>query len=212
MPYDPHSAILNWLEAVLPVPHEEEAPSPTDRPRKRARLNNRRSRSEGAGDKDRDGASSHLPTPSASASPSASRSRAPKQTTTNTTAAMAPSNNKRSRGRTGPDDDQHLQGDSSVGARPMQPPSSFSQAPSFPASKASKVSNNSSPTRQIRNAGLQPTGFVTASFKDDQQPESLKHLCSSLEFVHAGFGILPRAFRDGVSSHMLVQYPSADQL
>ncbi|KAF5027013.1 hypothetical protein F66182_888 [Fusarium sp. NRRL 66182] len=43
-----------------------------------------------------------------------------------------------------------------------------------------------------------PSGFNTASFKHDPQPDSLKRLCSSLELIHAGFGILPKTLRESL--------------
>ncbi|KAJ5117833.1 hypothetical protein N7448_011465 [Penicillium atrosanguineum] len=79
-------------------------------------------------------------------------------------------------------------------------PSSPSQSRTSPslASKASKISRNSSPTKQLRNAELEETGFSRASLRDDKKPKSLHALAEELKKINGGFGILPKELQDEV--------------
>lgn len=65
-------------------------------------------------------------------------------------------------------------------------------------SKASKYSRNSSPTKQILRAELQPTGFRQSSFAFDPQPRSLQLLSRKLRTTYLGDGILPLSLQDEV--------------
>lgn len=70
-------------------------------------------------------------------------------------------------------------------------------------SKAPKVSRNSSPTKQFRNAEIQETGFRTASFDTDGRmashlPASLRSLLRDLRKIERADGILPEGLHDEV--------------
>lgn len=59
-------------------------------------------------------------------------------------------------------------------------------------------SSRYSPTKQIRHAGLQRTGFRQSSFEFDTQPPSLQTLCRNLRAVYYGDGILPKRLESEV--------------
>lgn len=65
-------------------------------------------------------------------------------------------------------------------------------------SKDSSISRNSSPRKQMANAALQPTGFLTAQFESYPLPPSLKILAQQLHRTNAGVGILPASLRSEV--------------
>jgi hypothetical protein len=75
---------------------------------------------------------------------------------------------------------------------PSRPPSSLAS------SKASKISRNSSPTKQLRYAELEETGFIRASLRDDKKPKSLHALTEELRRINSGFGILPKDLQNEV--------------
>uniref|UniRef100_A0A0B7KKZ3 PD-(D/E)XK nuclease-like domain-containing protein n=1 Tax=Bionectria ochroleuca TaxID=29856 RepID=A0A0B7KKZ3_BIOOC len=71
-------------------------------------------------------------------------------------------------------------------------------------SKAPKVSRNSSPTKQFRNAEIQETGFRTASFDTGGRmashlPASLRSLLRDLRKIERADGVLPECLRDELS-------------
>lgn len=80
-------------------------------------------------------------------------------------------------------------------------PSILSRSSSKTSSNASKITRNSSPTKQLRNAELEETGFLRADLCNDTKPESLDALTADLEKIISGFGILPRDLQDDVRTH-----------
>ncbi|KAL2819475.1 hypothetical protein BJX63DRAFT_439009 [Aspergillus granulosus] len=66
-------------------------------------------------------------------------------------------------------------------------------------SKVSKLTRRSSPTKQLRNAELEETGFLRADFRYDTKPELLDELTMKLEKTDRGFGILPNSLRDNLA-------------
>ncbi|KND86762.1 hypothetical protein TOPH_08625 [Tolypocladium ophioglossoides CBS 100239] len=165
--------ISSWL-ASISAPGVAEAPCPIEaRPRKRVRQE-ARSNVDGLtrvaspfNDARESGALIHLSTPSVSAS---SPPNFPQQHRL----AMSSSPSKRRR-------DEDLEDSYSVASS-----SSY-----YPSSSRHPGPSRSSPTKQIRHAGLQRTGFRQASFEFDPQPPSLQSLCQSLRLIHYGDGILP---------------------
>lgn len=101
----------------------------------------------------------------------------------------------------------------SPSAAPIRSSASRLSSPSkTSSSNVSKVSRNSSPTKQFRNASIQETGFSRASFDDDQPPKSLDALAQSLRRINEGCGILPKGLRGDVRTisyvmHQLPGYP-----
>lgn len=77
-------------------------------------------------------------------------------------------------------------------------PSASSRSSSMASSKASKITRNSSPTKQLRNAELEETGFLRADLRNDTKPRSLDALTTELEKIVGGFGILPRNLQNEV--------------
>ncbi|KAG8411230.1 hypothetical protein J3459_016517 [Metarhizium acridum] len=73
-------------------------------------------------------------------------------------------------------------------------------ASSSRASKVTKYSRTSSPTKQILHAELQPTGFGQASFAFDPQPPSLQLLSRKLRKTYLGDGILPLGLVDEMAA------------
>ncbi|KAH7304595.1 hypothetical protein B0I35DRAFT_445085 [Stachybotrys elegans] len=61
--------------------------------------------------------------------------------------------------------------------------------------KSSKVSRTSSPTKQIRHAELQQSGFRLASFATHPRPSSLIALRRELKRIYDGDGILPQTLK-----------------
>ncbi|KAJ4322125.1 hypothetical protein N0V84_004960 [Fusarium piperis] len=57
--------------------------------------------------------------------------------------------------------------------------------------KPKSVSSRTSPSRQIRNAQMNDTGFNTGSFILDTYPDSLDKLLNELRDIAEGRGILP---------------------
>ncbi|KAM0414724.1 hypothetical protein ACHAPT_013431 [Fusarium lateritium] len=97
---------------------------------------------------------------------------------------------------------------------PSQAPSvtSSSRLSSSKASpKASKISRNSSPTKQLRNAELQQTGFVRASFEDDEQPASLELLSQRLRDIDEGYAILPRDLQKDLAGERVRSWMFGDE-
>ncbi|KAJ4138001.1 hypothetical protein NW754_001361 [Fusarium falciforme] len=78
-------------------------------------------------------------------------------------------------------------------------------------SKASKISRNSSPTKQLRNAELQQTGFARASFEDDEQPASLEILTQRLRDIEEGYGILPRDLQNDLAGERVRPWMFGDK-
>ncbi|PWY91465.1 hypothetical protein BO94DRAFT_533612 [Aspergillus sclerotioniger CBS 115572] len=78
-------------------------------------------------------------------------------------------------------------------------PSTSSRSSSKASSKASKITRNSSPTKQLRNAELEETGFLRADLRNDTKPRSLDALTTGLERIVSGFGILPRDLQDDLA-------------
>ncbi|KAL4783106.1 hypothetical protein BJX76DRAFT_330959 [Aspergillus varians] len=64
--------------------------------------------------------------------------------------------------------------------------------------RASKIPRNISPTKQLRNAEVEETGFLRASIHTSLSPGLLCILVIKLKRVNGGFGILPRDLQDNV--------------
>ncbi|KPM38324.1 hypothetical protein AK830_g8243 [Neonectria ditissima] len=189
--------VLDWLDSV-PAPSTDDHydgydPDVSERPRKRARLN-----------KD-DGRRLRLPTPSRSASPLLSiptfkadgipsmPPKHPRNPDNNDDALqmeLTPRPLRRSAAAANLDSDT-----SSL------PPSTPSRA----SSKASKLSRNSSPRKQLRNAKLKETGFLRASLLDDQKPTLLHALTEDLTKIGDGFGILPKDLQSELAVHRSIR-------
>ncbi|KAM6506512.1 hypothetical protein FSOLCH5_013489 [Fusarium solani] len=202
------SRILDWLDSIVTLPPKQQDPSCSDRPRKRPRLDHHQTtytkKSESR---------SRLPTPSTSGSPPSRPSTSFDRDNDNSMASKRPRS---------PDNDQNEARDADQFHNDItpRPPRSFiipedldanapPQAPSITSSsrlsssrassKASKISRNSSPTKQLRNAELQQTGFARASFEDDEQPASLDILTQRLRDIEEGYGILPRDLQNDLA-------------
>ena len=80
-------------------------------------------------------------------------------------------------------------------------PSTLSQSSSKASSKASKITRNSSPSKQLRNAELEETGFSRADLRNDTKPGLLDALTTELEKIGGGFGILPKNLQEEVRTH-----------
>lgn len=64
--------------------------------------------------------------------------------------------------------------------------------------KPKSVSSRTSPSRQIRNAQMNDTGFNTGSFILDTYPDSLDKLLNELRDIAEGRGILPASLESKV--------------
>ncbi|KAL6364293.1 hypothetical protein LRP88_02212 [Fusarium phalaenopsidis] len=64
--------------------------------------------------------------------------------------------------------------------------------------KPKSVSSRTSPSRQIRNAQMNDTGFNTGSFILDTYPDSLDKLLNELRDIAEGRGILPASLENKV--------------
>ncbi|KAL3428689.1 hypothetical protein BDV09DRAFT_71029 [Aspergillus tetrazonus] len=71
-------------------------------------------------------------------------------------------------------------------------PSTLSRSSSKASSKAAKITRDSSPSKQLRNAELEETGFLRADLRNDTTPGLLDALTTELEKIGGGFGILPK--------------------
>lgn len=65
-------------------------------------------------------------------------------------------------------------------------------------SKQDSASNRSSPSKQLRNAEMNDTGFTVGSFVLEPQPESLRKLRIELRDFGAGYGVCPASMKDEV--------------
>lgn len=217
--------VLDWLDSVVPAhDQEDDDRASSERPPKRTKLNNGRagkpSRSEHTEwiQSKEYGHRSRLPTPSASGSGSGSpsKSRPSAVLKPNESSGPRPFNSvddnalmppKRPRNQNNGNDDA-LQTDltprpprRSATTAALDDSDAFSLVPSTPSlasSKASKLSRNSSPTKQLRNAELEETGFLRASLRDDQKPRLLHALTEDLRKIGGGFGILPKDLQSDV--------------
>ncbi|KAJ4184063.1 hypothetical protein NW759_017049 [Fusarium solani] len=63
-------------------------------------------------------------------------------------------------------------------------------------SKRDSMSNRSSPSKQLRNAEMNETGFSVGSFVLQPQPESLRALRIELRDFGAGHGVFPASMQD----------------
>ncbi|KAH8672252.1 hypothetical protein BGZ61DRAFT_362441 [Ilyonectria robusta] len=63
-------------------------------------------------------------------------------------------------------------------------------------SKQDSASNRSSPSKQLRNAEMNDTGFTVGSFVLEPQPESLRKLRIELRDFGAGYGVCPASMKD----------------
>ncbi|RSM06701.1 hypothetical protein CEP52_005549 [Fusarium oligoseptatum] len=221
------SRILSWLDSIVTLPPQEQDLSSSDRPRKRPRLDHDHlslSNSKPTYTKKRE-SRSRLPTPSTSGSP-------PSRPSTWSNRDRSSMASKRPRS---PDNDQNEEArdpDQFHNDLTPRPPRSFiipealdadtpSQAPSITSSsrfsssrassKASRISRNSSPTKQLRNAELQQTGFARASFEDDDQPASLKLLTQRLRDIEEGYAILPRDLQNDLAGERVRPWMFGDK-
>ncbi|KAL4733833.1 hypothetical protein BDV11DRAFT_73561 [Aspergillus similis] len=78
-------------------------------------------------------------------------------------------------------------------------PSTLSRSLSKASSKASKITRNSSPSKQLRNAELEETGFLRADLRNDTKPGLLGALTTELEKIGGGFGILPKNLQEDLA-------------
>ncbi|KAK7432963.1 hypothetical protein QQZ08_000434 [Neonectria magnoliae] len=78
--------------------------------------------------------------------------------------------------------------------------------PSIASSKASKLSRNSSPTKQLRNAKLEEMGFLRASLFDDKKPTLLHALTENLRKIGGGFGILPKELQSDLAGDHSIDF------
>lgn len=185
--------ISSWL-ASISAPQVAQHPCATTagRPRKRARLEAQPDlykAPDAAKTAEESGVLNGLPTPSASMSgllyPTFRHGH-----------VMSPSPSKRRR------DDDDL---TPRAFRTIAADESCSVASSSSYTSSSRESGSRySPTKQIRHACLQPTGFRQASFELDPLPPSLQDFCQRLRLVHHGSGILPTRLRTEVSKHHLL--------
>lgn len=88
--------------------------------------------------------------------------------------------------------------DGDVGCLTPSLPSTSRPSSSLASSRASKISRNSSPTKQLRNAELDETGFLRTSLRDDKKPKLLQALTEELRRIEGGFGILPSNLQSDV--------------
>ncbi|KAF5017127.1 hypothetical protein F66182_10985, partial [Fusarium sp. NRRL 66182] len=200
--------ILNWLDSILSTPANKRTPS-CDRPSKRPRLGSHHHRS--LTNKPKEGElRTLLPTPSTYGSSAMSSNR-----DRDSTASKRPRSpdNENARDSNQFHDDltprllqrftlpQHSDPEAGpdVDSRALSIASS-SYLSSRASSKASKISRNSSPTKQLRNAELRQTRFARASFEYNEQPASLELLTQKLRVVEEGYAILPTGLQDALAS------------
>ena len=199
--------ILNWLDSVSPVQEDQTL----ERPRKRRRLKSespcREDPDEIQAGEDTDDL--RLPTPLASLGGSAplaglssmppNRSNdhhdgpdnRPLNAVADPQSSRTPRASRRSAVAAALDDDGVFSQASSL-------PSGSQLSSSKASSKAPKIARNSSPTKQLRNAELDRTGFLRASLREHRKPKSLQALVEDLRKIHGGFGILPRDLENEV--------------
>ncbi|PLB36074.1 uncharacterized protein BDW47DRAFT_119091 [Aspergillus candidus] len=208
--------ILNWLDSVSPV-HDDRK---SERPRKRRRLKNepcsREDSDQIQAGEDTDGL--RPPTPLASPCGSAPlaglSSMPPKQISDHhdptddrspghdqPSNALADTQSNRTPRTSRRSAVAAALGDDDVFPRASSLPSGSQLSSSKASSKAPKISRNSSPTKQLRNAELDQTGFLRASLRDHQKPKSLQGLVDDLRKIHGGFGILPRDLEKELGPH-----------
>lgn len=174
------AGIFRWLSSVSP--HQDDCDL-LERRRKKLRLDNPRD------DPDSDAIEyKHLPTPSLSTS---GRGR---------DTLMSTWSSKRARDS---GDDLTPRPPRLASGAEADAEGSVASTPSY-ASKASKVSRNSSPTKQLFRAELQQTGFRQANFATDQAPPSLLALRRELKRTQDGWKILPRSLESEVCCHDIV--------
>ena len=205
--------ILNWLDSVGPVQDDQTL----ERPRKRRRLKNeslcREDPDEIEAGEDTD--DRRLPTllasPGGSAPLAGLSSMPPKRSNdhhdgpnnrllnavANPQSSRTPRASRRSAVAATLDDDAVFSQASSL-------PSGSQLFSSKASSKAIKISRNSSPTKQPRNAELDCTGLLRASLRDHRKPKSLQALVDDLRKINGGFGILPRDLENEVGPHPLI--------
>jgi hypothetical protein len=82
-------------------------------------------------------------------------------------------------------------------------PSTLSRSSSKASPKASKITRNSSLSKQLRNAELEETGFLRADLRNDTKPGLLDALTTELEKIGGGFEILPKNLKEDVRTHFL---------
>ncbi|KAL4976087.1 hypothetical protein BDW66DRAFT_60623 [Aspergillus desertorum] len=78
-------------------------------------------------------------------------------------------------------------------------PSTLSRSSSKASFKASKITRNSSPSKQLRNAELEETGFLRADLRNDTKPGLLDALTTELEKIGGGSGILPKNLQEDLA-------------
>ncbi|KAG9249477.1 uncharacterized protein F5Z01DRAFT_631660 [Emericellopsis atlantica] len=188
--------ILRWvisIEAALQLDADVHV---SEQPSKRVRLDQQhqstgKDTNAGTTASDRATSRQHLPTPSVSTSPPSEKRR---EGSAQTSMSSSPSK----RPRDAREQPQLAELDLTPRAQRTgyaiddQDESIASTSSYVSSTKSLKLSRTSSPTKQIRHAELQQSGFRQASFATHPQPPSLMALRRKLKRIYDGDGILPQ--------------------